>query len=52
MAETYISQGNMPESVKKVIRGIFEKGVTVWADPKDIGVVDMGSNMPLSGVRI
>ena len=33
---TYIT-GNISEMFKNVIRGIFEKGVTVWRDPNDIG---------------
>jgi len=35
---------------KQAIRGIFEKGVTVWANPADIGTIDIGDNAPLEGV--
>lgn len=34
--DTTISTGNLDEGSKNVIRGIFEKGVTIWADPADI----------------
>jgi hypothetical protein len=50
LQETYIIAGGMPESFKQAIRGIFEKGVTVWVSPSDIGNVDMGSNVPIGGI--
>lgn len=50
LAETYISQARIPESFKQTIRGIFEKGVTVWSDPDDIGNIDWSDNTPLPGV--
>lgn len=46
--ETYITAGNVPEGYKQAIRGIFEKGVTVWAHPDIIG--DFSENQPLGGV--
>lgn len=49
LSETYV-QGNMPEPFKQAIRGIFEKGVTVWANPADIGNIDIADNTPLEGV--
>lgn len=52
LSETYISASMMPESFKQIIRGIFEKGVTVWADPTFIGVTDIADNEPLSGVTL
>lgn len=52
LKETYITGSRCPESFKQIIRGIFEKGVTVWANPADIGFVDMGENYPLPGVRL
>ena len=51
LKETYIAQGDMPESAKQIIRGIFEKGVTVWNTPEDINNVDYGDNKPLSGFK-
>jgi hypothetical protein len=50
LSETYISAANMPESFKQTIRGIFEKGVTVWADPTYIGNTDIADNVPLDGI--
>lgn len=50
LSETYLF-GNIPENFKETIRGIFENGVTVWADPGYIGNIDMGINKPLKGVR-
>lgn len=52
LMETYISASAMPESYKQVIRGIFEKGVTVWARPEYIGVTDTADNQPLPGVTL
>lgn len=34
----------IPEHFKQAFRGIMEKGVTVWANPEDIGRVDPGTN--------
>lgn len=50
LTETYISASRVPEGFKQAIRGIFEKGVTVWANPSDIGNIDMALNNPLPGV--
>lgn len=52
MAETYLSAGMMPESFKQAIRGIFEKGVTVWTNPADIGTIALSENTPVGGIRI
>src|SRR5690606_8774203 len=52
MKETYIRAAGMPESFKQAIRGIFEKGVTVWADPDDMGLVDLELNKALPGITI
>jgi hypothetical protein len=52
MQETYIISSTMPESMKQIIRGIFEKGVTVWSNPPDIGVIDMAINQPLPGITL
>src|SRR5699024_4313029 len=32
-----VSNSQIPELFKNAIRGIFEKGVTIWADPDRIG---------------
>lgn len=50
LLETYIVAAPMPETFKQSIRGIFEKGVTVWVDPADIGNIDIADNTPLEGV--
>lgn len=39
-----------PEEYRMVIRGIFEKGVTVWKDPEDIDIIDPATNTPLEGI--
>lgn len=50
--ETYITAGRIPEGFKQALRGLFEKGVTVWNDPLKIGAIDIADNMPLDGVII
>ena len=40
----------MPETFKQAIRGILEKGVTVWSDPSKINMIDLSDNEPLEGV--
>lgn len=50
MAATYVHGAMMPEPFKQAIRGIFEKGVTVWRNANDIGQLDAGQNTVLSGV--
>lgn len=47
--QSYLVGSTVPESVKNVIRGIFEKGVTVWSSPGYIGTVDTGDNSPVIG---
>jgi hypothetical protein len=50
MSETYIAAAGIPEGHKYGLRGIMEKGTTVWANPGDIGQIDMASNAPLEGI--
>jgi len=52
LLETYINSSRMPEGFKQIIRGIFEKGVTVWADPVYIGNTDLADNQPLGGITL
>ena len=52
LTETYISSSVCPEAFKQAIRGIFEKGVTVWAKPKYIGTVDNAVNKPIEGIYL
>ena len=42
----------MPETYKQAIRGILEKGVTVWSNPNDIGNIDTADNEPLEGIYL
>jgi hypothetical protein len=51
MHELYIRSSTCPEEFKLAIKGIFEKGVTVWNNPDDIGAIDYADNNPLSGVQ-
>lgn len=50
--EMYLVSSKCPESFKNTLRGIFEKGVTVWRNPADIGQVDIADNDPTYGVRL
>lgn len=50
MSETYIGAAPMPETYKQAIRGIFEKGVTIWRNPDEIGNVDAATNNPVGGI--
>lgn len=49
MQECYI-RGTLPEQYRMTIKGMFENGVTVWASPNDIGVLDWADNDPLPGI--
>lgn len=48
---TIVAAG-MPETYKQTIRGVLEKGVTVWRDPGMIGQTDPANNAPLEGVTL
>lgn len=52
LKETYIRSQTCPEGFRQAIRGIFEKGVTVWSNPDDIGVIDIGNNPVKAGVTL
>lgn len=52
LRETYVVAAQCPEAFKETIRGIFEKGVTVWKNPADIGTVAMTANQALGGITI
>ena len=39
----------IPEHYRNSIRGIFEKGVTVWSRPNDINAIDPTDNSPVVG---
>lgn len=48
--ELTVRASSCPETFKQTIRGIFEKGVTVWKNPSDIGTVDIADNAPVGGI--
>ena len=48
--ELYARSSTCPEEYRLTVKGIFESGVTVWADPDKIGVTDYADNVPLSGI--
>ena len=52
LRETYIVNAPYPEHFKQTMRGIFEKGVTVWRDPVKIGTIDIADNAPLEGITL
>ena len=39
----------IPEHYRNSIRGIFEKGVTVWRRPEDVGRIHPRNNTPIDG---
>lgn len=49
MQEAYV-RGTLPEEYRLTIKGMFERGVTVWSRPEDIGVTDWADNEPLPGI--
>lgn len=50
MLDTSIICSSADEGVKNAIRGIFEKGVTVWRNPGDIGRTYGADNAPIPGI--
>lgn len=52
LTECYILNAAMPESHKQTVRGVLEKGVTVWTNAADIGLIDFADNEPLDGIVI
>lgn len=50
MQEAYV-RGTLPEEYRLTIKGMFERGVTVWNKPEYIGVTDWADNKPLPGIR-
>ena len=49
MQEAYV-KGTLPEEYRLTIKGLFERGVTVWGKPEYIGVTDWADNDPLPGI--
>lgn len=50
MQDTSIICSTADEGVKNAIRGIFEKGVTVWREPELIGRTWGDTNKPIAGI--
>lgn len=51
MQSVALSTTEVPEVFKEAIRGIFEKGVTVWSNPDKMYKIDLADNEPVKGVR-
>lgn len=49
MQEAYV-RGTLPEEYRLTIKGLFERGVTVWTKPEYIGATDWADNNPLPGI--
>lgn len=49
MQEAYV-RGTLPEEYRLTVKGMFERGVTVWDKPEYIGVTDWADNNPLPGI--
>lgn len=52
LTECYLEKADMPETFKGTVRGIFEKGVTVWRDPSYIGAANVRKNKIDSSVEV
>lgn len=50
--EMYLSASNCPETFRQAIRGIFEKGVTVWENADDVATLDIGDNVAKTGIEL
>lgn len=51
VSETYITCANANEAEKDAIRGVLEKGVTVWGNPSEIGNIAPVANAPLYNIE-
>lgn len=47
LSDTTITCAEADEGAREALRGIFEKGVTVWTNPDDIGTADVLDNFPV-----
>lgn len=50
LKEVNLFVDDAPETYRQTLRGILERGVTVWSNPDDIGRVDLADNEPRTGV--
>lgn len=51
VSETYITCAKANEAEKDAIRGVLEKGVTVWGNPSEIGNIAPMVNAPLYNIE-
>lgn len=51
VSETYITCAKANEAEKDAIRGVLEKGVTVWGNPSEIGNIAPVVNAPLYNIE-
>ena len=51
VSETYITCAKANEAEKDAIRGVLEKGVTVWGNPSEIGNIAPAVNAPLYNIE-
>lgn len=51
VSETYITCAKGNEAEKDAIRGVLEKGVTVWGNPSEIGNIAPIANAPLYNIE-
>lgn len=51
VSETYITCAKANEAEKDAIRGVLEKGVTVWGNPSEIGNIAPAANAPLYNIE-
>lgn len=51
VSETYITCAKANEAEKDAIRGVLEKGVTVWGKPSEIGTIAPTDNAPLYNIE-
>lgn len=51
VSETYITCAKANEAEKDAIRGVLEKGVTVWGNPSEIGNIAPAVNTPLYNIE-
>lgn len=51
VSETYITCAKANEAEKDAIRGVLEKGVTVWGKPSEIGNIAPAVNAPLYNIE-
>ena len=52
LTECYLEKADIPETFKGTVRGIFEKGVTVWRDPSYVGTANVRKNRIDTSVEV